>query len=91
MHRDRENISAAILHDVTESTVRFCELSEVEIGAHWPTGEPLGKAGAYAAQGLAAIFIEEIQGGYSAIMGRPFYKAAELLAEAGVEVLDLDI
>ena len=53
-------ISAAILHDVTESTVRFCELSEVEIGAHWPTGEPLGKAGAYAAQGLAAIFIEEI-------------------------------
>ena len=84
-------ISAAILHDVTESTVRFCELSKVEIGAHWPTGESLDKAGAYAVQGLAAIFIEEIQGGYSAIMGRPFYKAAELLAEAGVEVLDLDI
>ena len=76
---------------IVESTVRFRELSEMEIEAYWQTGEPLDKAGAYAVQGLAAIFIEEIQGGYSAIMGRPFYKAAELLAEAGVEVLDLDI
>ena len=76
---------------IVESTVRFRELSEMEIEAYWQTGEPLDKAGAYAVQGLAAIFIEEIQGSYSAIMGLPLYEVTELLAEAGVKVLDLDI
>ncbi len=76
---------------LVESTVSFRELTPGVIDAYWRTGEPLDKAGAYAIQGFAAMFIEEIQGSYSSIMGLPLCEVAELLAEAGVKVLDLDI
>jgi septum formation protein len=58
--------------------VRFAEMSESEIDWYVSTGEPFGKAGAYAIQGKASLFIEEIQGDYFNIMGLPIRLAYEL-------------
>lgn len=69
------------------STVRFNTLSEAEIVAYWDTGEPLDKAGGYAIQGLAAQFIESIEGSYSGIMGLPLFETAQLLKRHGVQTL----
>lgn len=61
------------------STVRFRALSEDDIRRYVDTGEPMDKAGAYGIQGLAAVFIEELQGSYTGVMGLPLYETAELL------------
>lgn len=63
------------------SDVRFRQLSDDEIRRYVATGEPLDKAGAYGIQGRAAMFIEEIRGSYSGIMGLPLFETAELLRE----------
>jgi septum formation protein len=65
------------------SHVRFRHLEETEITAYWDSGEPEDKAGSYAIQGHAAVFIEEIRGSYSGIMGLPLFETAELLRAAG--------
>ena len=57
----------------------FRKLSLAEIEDYWETGEPQDKAGAYAVQGLAAAFIERIEGSYSGIMGLPLFETADLL------------
>jgi len=59
--------------------VLFCQLTDQEIKTYWLTGEPQGKAGSYAIQGLAASFIERIEGSYSGIMGLPLFETVELL------------
>lgn len=59
--------------------VRMRPISAVEAGAYWDTGEPAGKAGAYAIQGAGAVFIEHIAGSYSGVMGLPLYETARLL------------
>jgi septum formation protein len=61
------------------SDVAIRELSEAEIRDYWHTGEPADKAGGYAIQGLAALFIERIAGSYSGIVGLPLYETGELL------------
>jgi septum formation protein len=66
------------------SRVVFRELSEQEAAAYWATGEPADKAGAYAIQGLAAAFIERIEGSYSGIMGLPLFETMRLLNALGV-------
>lgn len=66
------------------SEVRFRTLSQEECGDYWNTGEPHDKAGGYAIQGLAAVFIESMTGSYSGVMGLPLFETAELLREAGV-------
>ena len=66
------------------SAVRFRPLGAEEISAYWQTGEPQDKAGAYAVQGLAAVFIESLSGSYSGVMGLPLFETAELLRAAGV-------
>jgi len=72
---------------VNISDVTFMALSQQMIDAYWQTGESLGKAGAYAIQGVAAQFITEIKGSYSSIMGLPLYEVRCLLEEAGIQVL----
>lgn len=62
------------------SEVTFRELSMAEMRGYWRTGEPADKAGGYAVQGHAAIFISRIAGSYSGIMGLPLFETAELLA-----------
>jgi septum formation protein len=62
------------------SEVTFRELSAAEAEAYWSTGEPADKAGGYAVQGRAAVFIERIAGSYSGIMGLPLFETAALLS-----------
>ena len=65
------------------SEVSFRALSEEEIRAYWHTGEPKDKAGGYAVQGYAALFIERIVGSFSGIMGLPLFETGELLRSIG--------
>ncbi|SDR71534.1 septum formation protein [Halopseudomonas litoralis] len=64
--------------------VRFRPLSDAEILAYWQTGEPADKAGAYGIPGLGAVFVEHIEGSYSAVVGLPLAETALLLAEFAV-------
>ena len=68
------------------SRVRFANLTARQIDAYVQSGEPLGKAGAYAVQGRAAAMIEHISGSYSGIMGLPMFETAQLLRLAGLRV-----
>jgi septum formation protein len=70
---------------LNRSRVRFRALSASEIEQYCAAGEPMDKAGAYAIQGRAAIFVEYLEGSYSAVMGLPLFETAELLREAGLE------
>ncbi len=78
--------AVALVHDagadsrLSTSTVAFRELAPAEIDWYWHTGEPVDKAGAYAVQGLGAIFIRRLAGSYSGVMGLPLYETWELLA-----------
>jgi septum formation protein len=63
----------------SESSVTFAAMSEAEISAYVASGEPMGKAGAYAVQGLAAAHISRISGSYTGIMGLPLFETAQLL------------
>lgn len=69
------------------SRVRFRRLSDEEMNAYWASGEPADKAGAYAIQGLGAIFIEHLAGSYSGVMGLPLFETTRLLRDAGVSIL----
>jgi septum formation protein len=66
------------------SRVRFATLSDAQRAAYVASQEPMGKAGAYAVQGLAAAFIERIEGSYSGIMGLPLFETAQALREMKV-------
>lgn len=68
---------------VVVTDVSFRELSEAEIVAYVATGEPMDKAGSYGIQGLGGIFVRELKGSYSAVVGLPLQETAELLADAG--------
>ena len=68
------------------SRVTFANMTPAQIDAYVASGEPLGKAGAYAVQGRAAAFIPQLSGSYSGIMGLPMYETAQLLRAAGVSV-----
>ncbi|MDM0013390.1 Maf family protein [Variovorax sp. J22P168] len=67
------------------SHVRFAALTPSRISAYVESGEPLGKAGAYAIQGRAAAFIAHIGGSHSGIMGLPMFETAEMLRRAGLD------
>lgn len=64
--------------------VRFRQISEAERELYWASGEPEGKAGAYAIQGLGAVFVPWIEGSYSGVMGLPLFETAGLLADSGI-------
>ncbi len=74
------------LQALSVSHVRFAPLGDAEIARYVASGEPLGKAGAYAVQGRAAGFISAMRGSYSGIMGLPMFETAQLLREAGLEI-----
>lgn len=69
---------------VSKTEVCFRTISEEERQWYWQTGEPADKAGAYAIQGIAAIFIESIDGSYSGVMGLPLFETAGLLAQRDI-------
>ena len=69
---------------VVTSQVTFRPLSQAEIEAYWASGEPQDKAGCYGIQGLAAVFVSQLHGSYSAVVGLPLCETAALLAEFAI-------
>ena len=67
--------------------VRFRRLEESEILAYIATGEPMDKAGAYGAQGLASLFVEGIEGDFFNVMGLPLCRLGKMLGKLGVKLL----
>ena len=61
-------------------------MTSAQIRAYVATGEPMGKAGAYAVQGRAATYIAHISGSYSGIMGLPMFETAQLLRTLGIKL-----
>jgi len=64
--------------------VTFAAISHTERLRYWQSGEPVGKAGGYAIQGLGARFVVGIQGSYSNVVGLPLYETASCLARTGI-------
>ena len=69
---------------VVSSQVSFRTLSAAEIEAYWASGEPQDKAGSYAIQGLGAVFVADLHGSFSAVVGLPLCETAALLADFGI-------
>jgi septum formation protein len=81
LHEDRT-------HQLTQrSDVAFATLSDATIRAYCATAEPYDTAGGYGIQGQAALFIQDIAGSYSGIMGLPLYETGQLLKQAGLHIL----
>ena len=72
---------------VERTRVRFAEMSDEEIDWHVATGEPLDKAGAYAVQGIGAMFIDSIHGSYTNVVGLPLATLFQMLRKAGLDPL----
>jgi septum formation protein len=68
------------------SQVSFRQISPQDAAAYWASGEPRDKAGGYAIQGLGAVFVKQLHGSYSGVMGLPLYETAELLQAAGIRL-----
>ncbi|MFA5679508.1 MAG: Maf family protein [Pseudomonas sp.] len=73
-------VSAAhSLWRVSDTRVTFAPLTQARCRAYWRTGEPVDKAGAYAIQGLGAVFVTRLEGSYSGVVGLPLAETCELL------------
>jgi septum formation protein len=91
--RAHKVISAVAINNGVESVVLMSEtsvifriISEQEFLNYWSTGEPVGKAGSYAIQGLGSIFVESIQGSYSGVVGLPIAETCRLLRRFEVPI-----
>jgi len=89
-----DNVSHSLYDDFIRKNVRlshtkvtFRDLLPSEYRDYWETGEPRGKAGGYAIQGKGAMFIKQIEGSYSGVVGLPLYETSELLRKHAVQVL----
>jgi nucleoside triphosphate pyrophosphatase len=76
--------ASGISFRLSASEVRMRAVTPAECAAYWETGEPRDKAGGYAIQGRGALFIEQLSGSYSGVMGLPLYETGQLLAAAGI-------
>lgn len=92
--REHEVCSAVAVIDargarlaLSVTAVRFGVIDAAQARAYWDSGEPLGKAGAYAIQGFGACFVREIRGSYSGVVGLPLYETCALLKESGIDPL----
>jgi septum formation protein len=78
--------SRGVRVSLSKSSVTFALLHDAQIHAYWASGEPAGKAGAYAIQGFGGAFIANLAGSYTGVMGLPLYETAVLLRNAGIPV-----
>ncbi len=69
--------------ETSDTRVRFAALSTATMQQYVATGEPFGRAGGYAIQGLAAAFVADLHGSYSGVMGLPLFETMALLRRAG--------
>lgn len=72
--------------DISSTEVEFASVTDEMIRAYWDSGEPQGKAGSYAIQGLGAVFVSDVSGSYTGVMGLPLFETAELLRYHGIRV-----
>jgi septum formation protein len=89
--REHEVLTAVAVADrdrcearVVSSRVVFREVCAEEAERYWETGEPQDKAGGYAIQGLAAVFVSRVEGSYSAVVGLPLCETSALLADFSI-------
>jgi septum formation protein len=89
--REHEVLTAVAVVDqqrcetrIVSSRVKFRAIAAEEASAYWASGEPKDKAGSYAIQGLAAVFVESLNGSYSAVVGLPLCETAEILQRFGI-------
>lgn len=89
--REHEVLTAVAVVDeqrcetrTVSSRVKFRAIAPEEAHAYWVSGEPQDKAGSYAIQGLAAVFVESLTGSYSAVVGLPLCETAEILQRFGI-------
>lgn len=75
--------SGNILTETDSSFVTLDPVSEEEIASYVASGEPMDKAGAYAVQGRAALFVSRLEGCFSGVMGLPLYLVRRMLSRAG--------
>ncbi len=71
---------------LSRTRVRFRDIGRDEALEYWHSGEPADKAGAYGIQGLGGVFVSNIEGSYSGVVGLPVFETARLLARAGIPV-----
>ena len=76
-----------VWRDLSVTRVSFREIQADEARQYWQSGEPEGKAGAYAIQGRGGVFVDSISGSYSGVVGLPVFQTARLLQQAGVGVM----
>jgi septum formation protein len=79
--------SGKVTGTLSRTEVRFRLLAPGEAERYWATGEPAGKAGAYAIQGYGGLFVATIMGSYSGVVGLPVFETAGLLRDAGIDLL----
>ena len=77
-----------VFTDTVTTAVYFGNMSDKEINDYVLTGEPMDKAGAYAIQGKAAVYIERIEGSFSNVVGLPIYAMIRLARKVGVNIYD---
>ena len=77
--------AAGVESRLSESDVRFRAPTPAERLAYCATGESFDKAGGYGIQGHAAVFVEELKGSYSGVVGLPLFETAALLKRCGIE------
>ena len=73
--------------DVDGADVRFGSMTDEDIRRHIATGEPMDKAGSYALQGIAGLWIDEVRGSFSGVIGLPLSLTRRLLTECGLTML----
>lgn len=81
--RQRDRIAVSL----SDTVVRFRDISPDEARHYWHSGEPADKAGSYAIQGLGGTFVASISGSYSGVVGLPVFETVQLLDNAGIRVL----
>lgn len=90
-HEVRTTVALAmegpLLSDTSVSLVTFRALTDDEIQHYCATPEPYDKAGGYGIQGLAALFVERIEGSYTGVMGLPLFETGRLLMQTGIKIL----
>ncbi len=75
--------SGEIITETDRSDVTFCSVPDAEILEYVRSGEPMDKAGAYAIQGRASLWISRLEGSYSSVIGLPLYLVRNLLIRSG--------
>jgi septum formation protein len=74
---------------IISTQVMMANLSRQDIAAYVKTGEPIGKAGAFAIQGFGAVLVEKVEGDFFNVVGLPLFRLSQMLKKVGVDVFEI--